>query len=326
MDITFIYPKNIAEYVCILFTAIVLDIVYPYHRGILYRVHPTHTAYVYALSLYRKLPKTKISGIVIWLIVVLSHIILYGGMLYIANKISRILWLAISIYVTKVSISIKLLINYVAETERCLEKGDIGCARETVSHIVRRDVHSLGEGHIASAALESLFENIVDSFTSPILFYLLLGPLGALIQRLVNTLDSALGYTDPGFREVGWMSAKADTYVNFVPARITALIIIALCPLIGGSWADSLKICLRDKRNTQSLNAGYPMSSASGCLSIKLEKIGFYTIGYEYPLPSYTDIYRGIKLGLYVATTFTVLSTLLYLLVNHIFSQVVNYG
>jgi cobalamin biosynthesis protein CobD/CbiB len=68
------------------------------------------------------------------------------------------------------------------------------------------------------------------------------------------------------------------------------------------------------------------MSSASGCLSIKLEKIGFYTIGYEYPLPSYTDIYRGIKLGLYVATTFTVLSTLLYLLVNHILSQVINYG
>jgi adenosylcobinamide-phosphate synthase len=318
LDLTYIYPKNLAEFLCILILAIIFDFVYPYHRGLLYLIHPTHTAYTLAFILYKIFPKTKASGLIIWLIVVLSHISIYGVILYLTCKIHKILWLIAAIYIVKVSISLKLLINYVNSVKLCLQRGEITCAREAVSHIVRRDVSKLSEGYVASATLESLFESLVDGFTSPLLLYLLLGPLGALLQRVINTLDSALGYKEPNFKDVGWFSAKADTYINFIPARFTAFLIILLCPTIKGSMNRSWKIYLRDKNATQSKNAGHPMASASGCLSVRLEKICSYVLGSEYPLPTYRDIHKGLKLAIHVALTFLILVISIYYFVSDI--------
>jgi len=193
-------------------------------------------------------------------------------------------------------IDLRLLLEYVRETARCLAEEDLGCARSVVSNIVRRDVRWLDGGRVASAAVESLFENLVDSFTSPLLYYAAMGPLGSLFQRVVNALDSALGYRDEDFRLVGWFSAKADTLVNYVPARLTALTIIALCPLVRGSLVDALRTYLRYRRATQSVNAGHPMSAASGCLGVRLERVGAYVIG-EGDLPSSADVLRGVRLA-----------------------------
>lgn len=295
----------------ILLIAILLDNLYPYHRGILLNLHPVRTAYFMALALYKKFPKSKIGGVITWLIVVISHLVAYAILLYVSNQIHRVLWIISSAYILKTSSSVRLLFNHVIEVSNCIKGHDMECARESVEGIVRRDVSSLDEGHISSAAIESLFENLVDSFTSPIFYYLFLGPLGALLQRIVNTLDGALGYKYEEFKDVGWFSAKADTVMNYLPARLTSLLIIISCPFVKGSIKQSWAIYLRDRNLTESINAGNPMASASGCLGVKLEKIGAYCIGKDFNLPSANDVAKSIRLALNTLILYFLIITLM---------------
>lgn len=311
MALDFLLPQSYPEFVVILFLALALDLAYPRHEGALYYIHPVHTSYAMALKLHRSLPRTRLWGIAIWFAVVASHVALYSLALYIADMFSRIAWIILSAYILKVSTSFKLLYNHVKNVYICLAKGDLTCARTEVSNIVRREVKNLGEGHIASAAIESLFESLVDGFISPLLYYLILGPIGALTQRIANTLDSALGYKEEEFRDVGWFSAKADTIINFVPARLEALLIILLSPIVKGSIRRSWDTYKRYRRATESVNAGHPMAAASGCLSVRLEKIGSYVIGEGFPLPIGGDIKRALGLAiLNVATCILIINVL----------------
>lgn len=309
-------PRGFTEFVLVLALALTIDFAYPYHRGLLYIVHPVHTAYSMAMYMYRRLPKTRASGALIWFSVVGLHIALYSSALYLANLLSRALWVVFSSYILKTSISLKLLADYVKEVEVCLSRGDIDCARERVSHVVRRDVKNLGSGHVASAAIESLYESLVDGFTSPLLLYAVLGPLGALLQRLANTMDSALGYKEPLLAEVGWFSAKADTALNFAPARLTSILILLLCPSVDTPIAKALPTYLRYRGSTESVNAGHPMSAAAGCLQVRLEKIGSYTIAEGFPLPSSADISRALKLFAYTVALYIVFVCALFYLIH----------
>lgn len=312
MDLTWLYPRNIVEFVFILLTTLALDYLYPLHKGILYRVHPVHTAYFMALKLFHLLPKTKAMGIVIWFTVVFTHMVVYGLLLYLTNLVSRTLWLIVAIYIMKVSTALKLLLNHISKTVICLEKNDVICARKAIAGAVRRDVSKLGEGHIASAAIETLFENIVDGFTSPLLYYLFAGPLGAFFQRLVNTMDAALGYKVGDLAKVGWFSAKVDSIINYISTRTTALLMIMFCPLINGSPRNSLKILKRDGKNVESINGRVIISFASGCLGIKLEKVGVYSVGKEFYLPKRLDLAKALKLSAYLCITYIVMLPLLY--------------
>ena len=105
--------------------------------------------------------------------------------------------------------------------------------------------------------------------------------VGAFAYRIINTLDSMVGYKDDYYKNIGWMSAKLDTYANSVPARITALMIVISAKMIGADWKNSLLVLLRDHHITSSVNAGYPMSSMAGALRVKLEKLGSYSLGDE---------------------------------------------
>lgn len=307
MDLSWVYPKDLVEFSIILMTYLLLDFIYPLHRGFMYRIHPVHTAYFMALRLYRKLPKTKLAGVFIWFSVVGVHLTFYSIMLYLANSVSRILWIFTSIYILKVSVALKLLLIHVDETGKYLMRGDLINARKAISGAVRRDVSSLDSGHIASAAIETLFENLVDGFTSPLLYYLLLGPLGAFLQRLANTLDAAIGYKVGDFIMVGWFSARVDDIINYVPARITTVMIAMLCKLINGHLGSSLATCFRDRRLLDSVNAGIILASVSGCLRVKLEKIGYYSVGSEYRLPSEYDVFRAERLSIYASLLYVAL-------------------
>ncbi|MEM0026693.1 MAG: cobalamin biosynthesis protein [Ignisphaera sp.] len=307
MALDFLLPRSYQEFIAILFLALALDFAYPRHEGVLYYIHPVHTSYTMALKLHRSSPRTRMWGIIIWFAVVVSHITLYSLALYIANLFSRVAWVILSAYILKVSTSFKLLYNHVRNVYMCLYKGDLACARTEVSKIVRRDVKNLGEGHVASAAIESLFESLVDGFASPLLYYLLFGPIGALTQRIANTLDSALGYKDEEFRDVGWFSAKTDTAINFVPARLEALLIILLSPIGKGSMRRSWDTYRRYRRATESINAGHPLSAVSGYLGVRLEKIGAYVIGREFTLPTGRDIERALRFAILNAVTYVLI-------------------
>ncbi|PNV81591.1 MAG: CobD/CbiB family cobalamin biosynthesis protein [Fervidicoccus sp.] len=318
MDLSWLYPPGFSYFSIILLSALLLDWMYPKHEGFLYYMHPVHTSYALALFLHRRLPKSKAAGVAIWICSVGIHLVAYGLAMFILRPVSQLVWMILSIYIMKVSISQRLLIDYVREASDCLKRGDVQCARESASNIVRRDLSRLGEGYIASAGIESLFESMVDGFISPLFFYLLLGPLGALLQRLANTMDSALGYKDDEFREKGWASAKMDTILNFIPARIGSLITVLLCPCVGGKVKEAWAAFRKYRNCTESINAGNPMSAASGCLRIKLEKHMHYTIGKEFPLPSYHDLERALRLALCESLAFTAtllaLSLFLYIL------------
>jgi len=292
--IEFLIPSNPLYRAAPIAIGALLDLLYPYHRGLLLKVHPVYTSYTMARALAPP-GSTRLRGAIAWVVVVASHLALYAGILYASYLAGGLFWILTASYIVKVSAPVKLLRDIVASVARCLERGDIACARERVSWIVRRDTGSLGEGHVASAAIESLFESTVDGISSPLLYTALLGPLGGLAQRIINTLDSALGYKTPEYIEAGWLSAKADTVVNFIPARLTALIIVLMAPTVGGGIGGAYRIYRAYSGATESINAGHPMSAAAGSLGVRLEKIGSYALG-EGGLPSYRDIYRGLRL------------------------------
>ncbi|MET1100993.1 MAG: cobalamin biosynthesis protein, partial [Pyrodictiaceae archaeon] len=109
------------------------------------------------------------------------------------------------------------------------------------------------------------------------------------------TLDGALGFKTPEYINAGWLSAKMDTIVNYVPARLTALLIILFSPISGGSIREAYRVWRQYSAATESVNAGHPMSSLAGALGVALEKPGYYRLGHG-GLPSAMDIRRGVKL------------------------------
>ncbi|BBE42578.1 cobalamin biosynthesis protein [Conexivisphaera calida] len=272
-----------------------LDAIYPYHRGPLLAIHPVHTSYVMALKLADSV-RGRTGGIILWLAVVGSHIAIYGAALWTAWQLGYLVWIPVASYVVKVTIPVRLLFDHVEDARRHLVDGDLEGARSAAQGLVRRDLGRADAGHVSSAALESLFESLVDGITSPLFYYAFLGPLGALVQRLANTMDGAVGFRDERYSEIGWFSAKVDTALNYIPARLTALLEIAACALRRGDAARALKVYSRYRKATESVNAGHPLSAAAGCLGVRLEKEGSYSVGLG-ELPGPRDLAEGTRLA-----------------------------
>lgn len=188
----------------------------------------------------------------------------------------------VSAMLLKITIAMKGMEKHAEAIMNDLEIGDITDARQNLSMIVRRKTDDLDVHHILSATIECVSESIVDGITGPIFYYSLFGPAGAFGYRVVNTLDSMLGYKDDYFKEIGWMSARLDAVANFIPARITALLMVISAKILGADWKNSFSILQRDHDKTYSLNAGYPMATMAGALRVQLEKVGHYTLGDEY--------------------------------------------
>jgi adenosylcobinamide-phosphate synthase len=191
-----------------------------------------------------------------------------------------------SILFLKVTISVRGMEKHIDEILFELRANNWKSAQQKLSMIVRRDTAQLDEQHILSAMIECIGESIVDGIVSPLFYYTFFGPAGAFVYRVINTLDSMIGYTDSYYNDIGWMSAKLDTYANSIPSRITAILIVFSAKIIGADWKNSLRILERDHDKTLSYNAGYPMASMAGALRIKLEKIGQYSLGDNYELAS----------------------------------------
>ena len=272
-----------------------LDAIYPYHRGPLLAIHPVHTSYVMAMRLAGRV-RGRIGGILLWLTVVGSHLAIYGAALWAAWQLGYPVWIPVASYVVKVTIPVRLLFDHVEDTRKHLVDGDLEGARAAAQGLVRRDLGRADEGHVSSAALESLFESLVDGIVSPLLYYALLGPLGALAQRLANTMDGAVGFRDERYSEIGWFSAKVDTVLNYIPARLTALLEIAACALRRGDAERALRTYARYRNATESINAGHPLSAAAGCLGVRLEKEGSYSVGVG-ELPGPRDLTEGTRLA-----------------------------
>ncbi len=174
--------------------------------------------------------------------------------------------------------ALRMLAEAGQAVRHALEQGDIATARHALRSLVSRDCSQLTPELAAAAAIESLAENLSDSIVAPLVYYTLFGLPGAAMYRLFNTFDSMIGYHGQ-YEYLGKAAARLDDVLNVLPARLTALLIIAFAPLFGGDRRTAWRIWRRDARRTTSPNAGHPMAAAAGALHIQLEKFGHYRLG-----------------------------------------------
>ncbi|MBI4362099.1 MAG: cobalamin biosynthesis protein CobD [Euryarchaeota archaeon] len=246
--------------------------------------------------LQRRCPRGEEEGCGYLLALGLPLAALLGGglLIYLASRVHPIAGVLLSIYLLKSTLAIRSLARAARRVAEPLEGGNLEAARGSLPALVGRDPHGLDPGQCASAAIESVAENYVDTVVSPFLFYLLLLPLGwgvpaALAYKMVNTLDSMVGYPH---LPMGRASAHLDEAANYLPARLGALLLLASHPRRAREGWRTMK---RDARLPASRNSGWPMAAMAGLLGVSLEKPGHYLLNRGAPAPGPGDIHRALR-------------------------------
>jgi adenosylcobinamide-phosphate synthase len=178
----------------------------------------------------------------------------------------------------KMTFSIKGLCQAALKIKKLLMGNDLQRARFEMRALVSRNTSQLTPGQMVSAAIESVGESSCDSFFAPLFYFVFLGVPGAFAYRVINTLDAMIGYHGQ-YEYIGKFAARLDTVVNFIPARLAALAIVAASWLCRSRSWKAWKIMRRDAVKTESPNAGWTMSAMSGALDVQLEKVGYYKLG-----------------------------------------------
>ena len=165
-------------------------------------------------------------------------------------------------------VAFRSLYDHVAAVRDPLRAGDIREARKKVAMIVGRDPNQLDEGGIARAAIESLAENASDGVVAPVFWGVLFGLPGIIGYKAINTLDSMIGHRTARHEAFGWAAARIDDVANFVPARLTGLLFVALAR--SEKRSDALSCMRKDARHHRSINAGWPEAAMAGTLGVRL--------------------------------------------------------
>ena len=230
-------------------------------------------------------PKKELFGgilIVFTVVVIVSTLLValdFGISLLTIDIVSLIVSIIVGSILLKTTIAIKGMQEHALSVVDALEKDDLDSARNHLSMIVKRNTKHLDKNHISSAVLESVSENTVDGITGPLFYYALFGLPGAFVYRAINTIDSMIGYKTSLFRNIGWFGANCDTILNYIPSRLTGLVMILSALILGYNWKESFYIMRRDGKKLESPNAGFPIAALAGALGTKLEKINYYAVG-----------------------------------------------
>ncbi len=226
----------------------------------------------------------KLGGICIVIIIsALAILLLFtldiGISLITIDYLSLIVSVVVGGLLLKTTIAINGMEKHATSVLKSLDDDNLDMARNHLSMIVKRNTKNLDKNHVISGVLESISENTVDGITGPMFYYALFGLPGAFVYRVVNTADSMIGYKTSIFKNVGWFAATCDSVLNYIPSRLTGLIMIISAAILQNNWKESYKIMIRDGKNTESPNAGYPMAALAGALETKFEKINHYKLG-----------------------------------------------
>jgi len=230
-------------------------------------------------------PKKELFGgiLIVFAVVAIVSILLvaldFGISLLTIDIVSLVVSIAVGSILLKTTIAIRGMQKHALSVVDALEKDDLDSARNHLSMIVKRNTKHLDKNHISSAVLESVSENTVDGITGPLFYYAIFGLPGAFVYRAINTIDSMVGYKTSLFRNIGWFGANCDTILNYIPSRLTGLVMILGALILGYNWKESFYIMRRDGKKLESPNAGFPIAALAGALGTKLEKINYYAVG-----------------------------------------------
>ncbi len=246
-------------------------------------LHPVRLigAYISSFERYtRRLVKTDTSMKAAGAILLATTVGLSYGMVFLilqlAGGISPLLYNIVNILMMYTCIAARCLSDEGNRIYRALMEGNLEKSRGMLSMIVGRDTDELDESGITRGAVETVAENTSDGVIAP-LFYMFIGgaPL-AMAYKAINTLDSMVGYKNEKYLHFGWASARFDDIVNYVPARLTGMLIAVSAIILRLNFRESFSILRRDSRNHSSPNSGFPEAAAAGALGVQLGGTNYY--------------------------------------------------
>jgi adenosylcobinamide-phosphate synthase len=215
----------------------------------------------------------RFAGVIFWILTV--GLFAFPFLLF-SHLAPWYLYLIIGPFLLKSCFAWRSLEEHTRAVAGALQEG-VASGREKVSMLVSRNTAFLDREQILSAGYESLTENLTDSIISPLCFFCVFGLAGAAVYRAVNTMDAMLGYRDERER-LGWCAARMDDLFNFIPARITVVLLLIFFAF-RGRFLEAVRIMRRDGYKRPGFNGGIVMGVMAGGLGIRFEKPGVYTIG-----------------------------------------------
>ncbi len=264
--------------------------------------------------------KERLLGVITWLVVVIITALVTLGILVASYIVNTYLGVAVEAILTCYILAARSLYKESMAVSGCLERGDISAARYALSMIVGRDTEHLDTEEITKAAVETVAENTSDGVIAPLIFTALGGPVLGMVYKAVNTMDSMLGYRNERYRFFGWFAARADDLFNFLPSRLSALVMIAGAYLLGifsdgYSGKGAIRIWLRDRNNHSSPNSAQTESTCAGALGLRLGGAHLYG-GVSVPKPAIGDetrqaVIEDIRRANYLMLATEFLSTLI---------------
>ncbi len=249
-------------------------------------------------TLRRAFPKTDrgafAAGLLTAIIVPLLSAGVSFGVLFGLFKLSPWAYFAVSSIMCWQCFAARCLQKEANKVVKALEADGLEAGRKQIAMLVGRDTERLSEEQVLKAAVETVAENASDGVIAPMLFMVLFGAVGGFFYKAINTMDSMIGYKNERYLYFGRAAAKLDDVVNYIPARLSALAMIAVCPLLKLDGKNAFRIWRRDRRKHASPNSAQTESVAAGALHIELAGPASY-FGKRVEKPTIGDPDRPIE-------------------------------
>ncbi len=201
----------------------------------------------------------------------LTYLLLLG-----AFRVNYWLGAVLTVWLISTTIAARGLAGAAKEIYDLLKKGNLTEARRKVGWIVGRDTGNMDVRDVTRATIETVAENIVDGIAAPIFYAFIGGAPLAMAYRAVNTLDSMLGYKNERFIDFGMASARLDDLANYIPARLTGILLPVAAFLTGKSPGRAISAVLQDASGHPSPNGGIPEAAVAGALGVRLGGLNYY--------------------------------------------------
>lgn len=248
-------------------------------------------------KLCRKIAKSNTMLMILGAILVFIVVFVSGGITLLVLKLAsfnKYAYLIVSSVICYYMLAGKSLKTENMKVYKAFENNDTEGARKAVSMIVGRDTQSLTKEGIIKAAVETVAENSSDGVVAPLIYMLIFGPVGGVVYKAVNTMDSMIGYVEEKYFYIGKFAAKLDDVLNYIPARISGILVIISAFILRYDYKNAFRIFKRDRRKHASPNSAQTESAMAGALGVQLAGDATY-FGVVHKKPYIGDKKREIE-------------------------------